>query len=50
MVEMLQMYWLAVVWSKEVALLYVFRFLAGLVGGGAYLSVPLLVAEISESQ
>lgn len=44
------MFWLAVVFAKHVGILYAARFIGGTVGGGAYISIPLLVAEISEDQ
>lgn len=46
----LQLSWLLIVFGTEVSHLYWSRLMSGASGGGAYIFLPLLVAEISEDK
>lgn len=41
---------MAILLSKSLAWLIVARVMGGIVGGGTYIAVPLLVTEIAEDQ
>lgn len=42
--------WILVIYARSVWFLYVSRFLCGIVGGGVFAAVPLLVGEVSEDK
>lgn len=44
------MFWVTVIFAKEIGWLYFGRVVGGLAGGGMYIAVPLLVAEISDDK
>lgn len=43
-------FWIIVTCATRIELLYFGRFLAGLTGGGAFVSIPLFVAEVADDQ
>lgn len=45
-----QIFWLFVMFGKRVYHLYIARVLAGMSGGGMYVTFPLFVAEISHQR
>lgn len=45
-----QIFWVIVLFARQVEYLYMGRILAGFTGGGIYVCIPLFVAEIADQR